>query len=179
MNPLARSGTRNASTHDARHTHDARMRGVTLVELMVVALVLAILVGVAAIPASADGGASGLDLAGIQLQDAFVTAQTLAYSLSEPHGVVFDVATERFAVVGPDGVAARDPLTHGEYSIDFTRVDQPRGVTIVSASFGATGSAGIFDGQGVPVTGGSVTLAKGSVTSTFVLDAATGKLLLP
>ena len=150
--------------------------GFTLIELLLVVVIIAILVGVAGIPASADGGASGLDLAEIQLKDAFITAQTLAYSLGVPHGVVFDPAQERFAVVAQDGEAAKDPLTHGDYVVDFKSIDQPKGVSVEAASFGATQTAGIFDGQGVPVTGGSVTLSKAGVTRTMVLDPATGQL---
>jgi len=161
---------------DGPNRRAARQRGFTLVELLVVAVVLAVLSFVATIPASADSATADLDLAEIQLQDAFRTAQTLAYSLGTPHGVVFDPDTERFAVVAQDGKAAQDPLTHGAYEIDLRHVEQPRGVTIESASFGATGTAGILDGLGFPVAGGSVVLAKGQLTRTLVLDAATGKL---
>jgi prepilin-type N-terminal cleavage/methylation domain-containing protein len=154
----------------------ARQRGVTLVELLVVTLILALLASVAAVPSSVDSATADLDLAELQVRDAFSTAQTLAYSLVVPHGVVFDPATERFAVVAQDGQPARDPLTHGAYEIDFRHIEQPRGVTIESADFGSTGTAGILDGEGVPVAGGSVTLAKGSATRTLVLDPATGKL---
>jgi len=165
--------------HDNLTISSKPPRGFTLIELLVTVVVLAILAGVAAIPGSADGGAASLDLAQIQIQDAFVTAQTLSYSLGVPHGVVFDPATERFAVVAQNGVPASDPLTHAEYAVDFTSCEQPRGVKIESASFGLTGVAGIFDGQGVPVAGGSVTVAKGNSTRTLVLDPATGKLAAP
>ena len=154
----------------------ARQRGFTLVELLVVAMIMAILAAVATIPSSVDSAAADLDLAELQVQDAFAMAQTMSYSLGVPHGVVFDPDTERFAVVAQDGEAVQDPLTHGKYEIDFRHIEQPRGVSIYAVDFGDTGVAGIMDGQGVPVVGGSVVLAKGDVTRTLVLDPATGKL---
>ena len=160
-------------------SRSSRQLGFTLIEMLVVLVIMAILLGVAGIPASADGGAAGLDLAEIQLKDAFTTAQTLSYSLGVPHGVVFDPAQERFAVVAQDGEAAKDPLTHGDYVVDFKSIDQPKGVTVETAAFGPTEHAGIFDAQGVPVAGGTVTLAKGGFTRTLVLDPATGHLKVP
>ncbi len=149
--------------------------GVTLIEMLVVVAVLGLLTAVAGIPGGIDD-ATALDGAEIQLQDAFSVAQTLSYSLAEPHGVVFDTNNHRFAVVSQDGTPARDPLTHGPYVIEFSAPGQLAGVEIDSAGFGATGKAGIFDSGGVPVSGGQVTLSKGENSRTFVLDAATGKL---
>ena len=151
-------------------------RGFSLIELLVVVAIVAILAAGAAFPSSVDSAAADLDLAEVQVRDAFATAQTVAYSLGEPCGVVFDPAHERFAVVTRDGQPVPDPLTHGPYEIDFRHIEQPRGVGISSAAFGSTGMAGIMDGQGVPVTGGNVVLSKGSSTRKLVLDAATGKL---
>lgn len=152
-------------------------RGVTLIELAVVVMILAIMAGIAGIPAGPDS-ASIVDMAEIQVQDAFAMAQTMSYSLGVPHGVVFDVASDRFAVVAQAGDAAQDPLTHGEYVIDFNEPGQTQGVNIQQAEFGATGAAGIFDAQGAPITGGLITLMKGDVVRSWTLDAATGKLEL-
>jgi prepilin-type N-terminal cleavage/methylation domain-containing protein len=155
-------------------TRPGAQRGYTLIEMLVVVLILTILVGIAGIPLSADGPAAALDLAEVQLQDAFKVAQTLSYSMGIPHGVVFDVAGDRMAVVALDGSLVSDPLTHGEYIVDFTRLEQPAGLDITAANFGTTGSAGIFDGSGVPVAGGTVRLGKDGVTRDYVLNAATG-----
>jgi prepilin-type N-terminal cleavage/methylation domain-containing protein len=153
-----------------------RLRGFTMVELLVVVVIMGIMATVVLIPGTADSGAADLDLAEVEVRDAFATAQTMAYSLGEPCGVVFDVTNERFAVVTQDGQPVQDPLTHGKYEIDFRHIEQPRGVGIHSANFGTTKTAGILDAQGVPVTGGSVVLAKGELTRTLTLDPATGKL---
>ena len=154
-----------------------RSPGFTMVELLVIVVILGFMASVVLIPTSADSGTADLDLAEVEVRDAFSTAQTIAYSLGVPCGVVFDTANERFAVVTQDGKAVQDPLTHGAYEIDFKHIEQPRGVAINTAAFGTTGTAGIMDAQGVPVTGGSVVLSKGSFTRTLTLDPATGKLV--
>lgn len=153
---------------------DRRQGGFSLVELLVVVVIMTIMIGIAAIPTSADGPDAALDLAEVQLQDAFRVAQTLAYSLGTPYGVVFDVAGDRMAVVGADGTVAKDPLTHGDYIVDFTRLEQPSGLKIISADFNITGTAGVFDAHGVPIRPGIVRLAKNGVTRDFELNGATG-----
>src|SRR5262249_2470104 len=141
-----------------------RPSGFTMIELLVVVAIIAVLAAVASIPSSADRAEAGLDLAEVEVRDAFSTAQTMAYSMGVPCGVVFDTTNERFCVVNQDGTPVADPLTHGKYEIDFRHIEQPRGVGIHSASFGTTGAAGILDGQGVPVAGGTVVLATNAST---------------
>ncbi len=161
---------------DTRHPHASRERGFTLTELLVTVLVLAVLTAVAGVPAAADGDAAALDLAQVQLEDAFRVAQTMSFSLGEPIGVVFDTEVERFAVVRQDGSPVADPLTHGDYLVEFRSPEQPKRVDIVSADFGTTLTAGVFDGSGVPVEGGTVTLLQNGLARTLVLDPATGRL---
>lgn len=152
-----------------------RSSGYTLVEMLAVVAVLTILLGTAGVPATGDGNAA-LDLAEVRLRDAFRYAQDLSYSLGEPHGVVFDLLEHRFAVVGADGVAVPNPLTHAAYVVEHRGDGQLGGIFIGLANFGSTGHAGIFDAQGVPVEGGVVTLGKGVLTRSYAFDGATGKL---
>lgn len=149
--------------------------GFTLIELLVVVAILG-LVGMVAIPASASSAAHNLDVVEVQVRDAFERAISLARSTRQTHAVVFDTATDRFAVVDGAGTAVVDPLTKGDYVVAFDVPGQPKGIAIVSASFGANGPAAIFDGQGVPVEAGSVTFGCRSATRSLALNKATGKL---
>jgi type II secretion system protein H len=151
----------------------ARRSGFTLIELLVVMAIMAIMAAIA-MPASGAGYDQRLDLVELQITDALGRAQALARSTREPHGVVFDLTGERFAVVDGQGVAVTDPLTRSSYIVDFDRPDQPQGIEISTASFGANGVAAIFDGQGLPVNGGTVVLRCHGSSRTLTLDQATG-----
>ncbi len=49
-----------------------------------------------------------------------------------------------------------DPLDQSRLHRRLQRPDQPQGIDISSAAFGTNGAAAIFDGQGLPVLGGTV-----------------------
>jgi len=151
------------------------MEGMTLFELLIVVVVIAILAFVA-MPASATGYDQRLDLVELQITDALGRAQALARSTRLPYGVVFDTEGNRFAVVDSNGNAVTDPLTKGSYIVGFDRPDQPKGIDFTTAAFGTNGAAAIFDGQGLPVNGGSVVVRCHSSTRTLTLDQATGEL---
>ena len=149
--------------------------GFTLFELLVVLAIMAIM-AVIAMPASGASYDQRLDLVEMQITDAFGRAQALARSTRTPYGVVFDVASERFAVVDAEGEAVTDPLTRSDYIVGFDRPDQPKGIDLFTAAFGANGAAAIFDGQGLPVNGGAVVVKCHDSTRTLTLDQATGQI---
>jgi prepilin-type N-terminal cleavage/methylation domain-containing protein len=152
-----------------------RRSGFTLIELLVVMVILAIM-ALVAMPASGSGYDQRLDIVEMQITDAINRASALARSTRVPHGVVFDVHGERFAVVDGTGAAVTDPLTKSSYIVDFLRPDQPHGINISSAAFGENGTAAVFDGQGLPVKGGAVVVSCHGATRTLTLDQATGNV---
>jgi type II secretory pathway pseudopilin PulG len=147
----------------------------TLVELLVVVMIMAILAFVA-MPASATGYDQRLDLVELQITDALGRAQALARSTRQPYGVVFDTRGDRFAVVDSTGSAVTDPLTKSSYIVGFDRPDQPKGIDFYEAAFGENGAAAIFDGQGLPVNGGTIVVRCHASIRTITLDQATGQL---
>jgi len=150
-------------------------RGFTLIELLVVVSIMGVM-ALVALPAVGTGYSDRLDNVELQVRDAFGRAASLARSSRETHGVVFDLVTNRFAVVDGSGAAVDDPLTHRDYIVSFDRPDQPKGIDFTRASFGTNGTAAIFDGQGLPVVGGSVIFACKGLVRTLTLDPATGKI---
>ncbi len=150
-------------------------RGFTFVELMVVVAIMGIM-ALVALPSVGTAYADRLDNVELQVRDALSRAASLARSSREPFGVVFDTNTDRFAVVDRNGIAVTDPLTRSSYIVDFTRPDQPKGIDFTRVDFGTSGSAVIFDGQGLPLEGGSIQFDCNGLVRTLDLDAATGEI---
>ena len=154
-----------------------RNLGFTLVELLLVVVIMGIM-GMSAMLASGGGSEYQLNLIELQLQDGIAHAKALARSTRVAHGLKFELDTERFAVIDENGDPAMDPLTKKAYLIDFLAPTQPGDVDIVSASFGDAGLSVLFDPQGLPLTTGTLRISIHGTTRDFVLDAATGELLV-
>jgi prepilin-type N-terminal cleavage/methylation domain-containing protein len=171
---MARDRSRDG-TAAGRRIARRHERGYTLVELMLVVFIVAVMAGVAGV-ASGASESQHLDMAEIQIRDALAWAQSQARSNRVAVAVVFDPGNDRFTLVDASGAVLPDPLTRSEYLVSFHRPNQPRLVDVVAADFGACGRAVIFDAQGVPMTGGSITLASSPDTRVLTVDAATGSI---
>jgi len=98
------------------------------------------------------------------------TARERARAQGANQSVTFTVASDTYTVMGMSGL---------DGSANYTvRVSgEPYNTTMVSAVFGGQGSV-VFDGYGVPVSGGTVVLESGGYTKTVTVDAETGRASL-
>jgi prepilin-type N-terminal cleavage/methylation domain-containing protein len=146
--------------------------GFTLVEMMLVSILIGVLAAVAS-SAWSDSGDYRLNLIQTEVTDAVDYAKALARSSREAHGVVFDPSTERLAVVDGSGTLVVDTLTKGDYVLDFTGTQYPRGIDILSADFGDTGMALVVDPKGSVLRTGTVVISYAGVSRTLTVEAAT------
>ena len=150
-----------------------RQRGMTRHELLLGVGSLTMLLWVAGIP-GATGEQRLVEMAEARVRASVELAATLARSTRSPHGVVFDQENHRLGVVDATGELAHDPLTKRKTLLDLGRGRLAKDVLILEAHFGRGGNVLVFDGQGVPLSGGHLRLAVGETERTLVVDAATG-----
>ena len=165
--------------HPPRHALTVRNAdGFTLIELLVVVSILGAL---AAVVGMNGGGRDEhlLEVMELQVHDAAERARALARSARAPYGVVFDVPGDRLGIVDENGDLVLDPLTKTPWVVDARGQTFSGGVDISAADFGGAGKAAIFDAQGVPLAGGSVTLTAGDGSRVLALDPATGVFSSP
>jgi hypothetical protein len=138
---------------------------------MELAVVLAITVVVAAIAIPRYFAAAAnyrAKVAAYRIAADMAMARSKARACGASQSVVFTVAFNEYSVPG------LSHLDRGDGGYKVSLADEPYKAELVSASFGGSSQA-TFNGYGIPLSGGSVTVKVGSMQKTVVLDAATGE----
>ena len=144
--------------------------GVTLVELVVVLMVMAILTAAAA-PSFFDSlSRYRVEASAARIAHDLRLARSHAKSVSVSQSVVFNSpATHQYETPGMD-----DPQRPGQtYSVSIAA--EPYLATIVTVDFDGDSTI-VFDGYGQPDSGGSITVQAGTHQRTVTVDAETGKV---
>jgi len=134
--------------------------GVTMIELMVVVVILAI---VAAMTVPLFVGASDMEAvsAARVVSTDLQYAQNVAITSQSPVKVTFDPANETYDLYSNASGPLKHPMTKADYVVDFGSQSDFSHVDIVSASFGGS-KVVTFDELGSPDNGGSVTIRSGA-----------------
>ncbi len=145
-------------------------------------MLLLILAGV---PGAEGGDVATLNIVHTRITAAFDGARASAVESMRSHGVAIDVVGDRFVMIDDRGqvVQEQDLDAGSTTSMDvFATVAVPAslrslGADVVSAHFGEGGTIAVFGPDGIPLAGGTVRVKIGNTPVTWVLDAATGRLL--
>jgi len=142
--------------------------GFTLAEVVVVLAIIAV-VSVIAVPRFASSQVqTRLRSAADRIVQDVEYARRFARARGASVTMTFNVAASRYLVAG---VANLD-FAAGSYVVRLR--ESPYEVTVQSADFGGNADL-VFDGYGVPDSGGTVRLSAGASSIEVTLDAASGR----
>ncbi len=153
----------------ARSTNIARTsrQGFTLFELVLVLAIFAVIASIAAPRYASAISRFQVDTVARRLVRDLTTARERARAQGADQTVDFTVGADTYTVTGLTGLDGS-----ANYTVDVS--GEPYNATITSARFSGQSSV-VFDGYGVPTSGGTVVLRSGSFTKTVTVHPQTGK----
>lgn len=158
-------------TVQVNHTHQPRTNsrhGFSLLELVLVLAIIATMAAIAAPRYAASAVRYRADLAARRIVADLALAQSTAKANSSSRRVKFFVNSDQYRLFD------LQPLDGDSSYYNINLSERPYEADITSVDFG-TDDQIIFDGWGVPDSGGTVVLTVGSEQRTVVVDGETGK----
>ncbi len=175
MNTKARLNSPHAALLCNRHdNHDHNNNDRRAFSLLELVLIIAIIAIVAAIAVPRYGNSLAryhAEVTARRVAADLGLAQAMARTTTSAVTVTFEVPSNRYVLQGV--VDADDPASNASLTLS----DPPYHAQLVAAVFGGDAVV-IFDGYGMPDSGGSVDITAGGVTKTIQLDPDTGKAVV-
>ena len=177
--PQARLGCSYFKSNDEYNVR-GRVRGFTLVELLIVIAIISI-AALTAIPMMSSAASMQIRSAANMLTADLEYAKSMAISRAQNFSVVFDASADSYRIEDQYGNVLPHPVKKGfSYVIDFQNDGRLNKVDIVSVDFDSTSEVK-FDYLGSPSNGndnplnnGVINLQAGSTTSIITVEPVTG-----
>jgi prepilin-type N-terminal cleavage/methylation domain-containing protein len=162
------------------HSVRGRIRGFTLVELLIVVAIISI-AALTAIPMMSSAASMQIRSAANMLAADLEYAKSMAISRAQNYSVVFDVGAESYQIEDQYGNVLPHPVKKGfNYVIDFQNDGRLNKVDISSVDFDTTSEVKYdylgspYNGGGTPLNSGVVNLQAGGTTTTVTVEPVTG-----
>lgn len=177
--PQARLGCSYFKTNDGYNLR-GRIRGFTLVELLIVIVIISI-AALTAVPMMSSAASMQIRSAANMLAADLEYAKSMAISRAQYFSVVFDAGADSYRIEDQYGNVLPHPVKKGfSYVIDFQNDGRLNKVDIVSVDFDSTSKV-TFDYLGSPYNGtlgplnnGVINLQAGSTNTTITVEPVTG-----
>ena len=146
-----------------------RRGGVSLLELVLVSVIIVVFAAVAVPRYGRASARSQSDLAVRRVASDLAQAQSYARTTGASQTVIFSVAANRYQLTNAlplDGAS-------GSYTVDLAAA--PYRARLISANFNGAAQV-VFNGWGLPDSGGRVTVAVGLEQQTVIVGAETGQI---
>ena len=177
--PQARLGCSYFKSNDG-HNLRGRIRGFTLVELLIVIAIISI-AALTAIPMMSSAASMQIRSAANMLTADLEYAKSMAISRAQNFSVVFDASADSYRIEDQYGNVLPHPVKKGfNYVIDFQNDGRLKKVDIVSVDFDSTSEVKFdylgspYNGSSTPLNNGVINLQAGSTTSTITVEPVTG-----
>jgi prepilin-type N-terminal cleavage/methylation domain-containing protein len=157
-----------------------RIRGFTLVELLIVVAIISI-AALTAIPMMSSAASMQIRSAANMLAADLEYAKSMAISRAQNFSVVFDVSADSYQIEDQYGNVLLHPVKKGfNYVINFQNDGRLNKVDISSVDFDSTSEVTFdylgspYNGSGTSLNSGVVSLQAGGTTTTVTVEPVTG-----
>ncbi len=158
----------------------SRIRGFTLVELLIVIAIISI-AALTAIPMMSSAAGMQIRSAANMLTADLEYAKSMAISRAQNFSVIFDVSADSYRIEDHDGNVLPHPVKKGfDYVIDFKNDGRLNKVDIISVDFDSTSEVKFdylgspYNGSDTPLNSGVINLQAGGTTTTVIVEPVTG-----